>query len=292
MVPFGVAVEAGEVNGAGHFIVVQPPEHLHQIRGNGQIRGQRPQGLRLRPDEIHGLVGDKALPGKVQPVNGFFADGRRTVQLVPVGEGFAPKAGPPGVVQGVQRAVTALQEFPEGTLAQLAVAFAAVFVGDVPAHHRRVLAEALGQCAVDPLNEFTVGGGGKAVVVTTSVEVAHSVRPHPQYLGVALAHPCRPCAAWRGQKHRNPGFVQPIQHFFQPVKGKPPILGLQRRPGEYAYTHQIAARQLHQAYVLLKYIGPVQPLVGVVVAAMSEKRKPEFSHNIVSCSVFWEKTEK
>ena len=182
------------------------------------------------------------------------------------------------MVEGVQRAVACLQEAPEGLLAQLAMAFAAVFIGYMPAHHRRMTAKAFGQGAVDPPHEGPVGGGGEAVVVPAAVEVAPAVLPHAKHLGVPPAHPGRARAAGRGQENGDACPVQAIQGIRQPVEGEMPLLGLQGGPGEYAHAHQVAPRQLHQPDVLFEDIGPVQPLVGVVVASVADKRQLQFRH--------------
>ena len=52
---------------------------------------------------------------------------------------MAPEGAPPGVVQIIERLITRLQPVAKLSLTTRAVALAAVFIGNMPAQHRRVL---------------------------------------------------------------------------------------------------------------------------------------------------------
>ncbi len=93
------------------------------------------------------------------------------------------------MVERVERAVFALQEFAKRLLAQFAVTCAAVFVGNVPADDGRMMAEALGERRIDAADKSAVDRRGRAMVMAVAMQIASAVRTHAQHLGVfSLIH--------------------------------------------------------------------------------------------------------
>ena len=74
----------------------------------------------------------------------------------------------------------------------------------------------------------------------------------------------------RRQARLNPVPVQQIKHTIQPAKFVMAWTRLQMRPGEDAQRHQVDARRLHQAHVLLP--DSFGPLFRVIVAAIPDAR--------------------
>ena len=102
---------------------------------------------------------------------------------------MAPEGSPVSVIQPVNGAVFLPQEATEGILAQIAVAFAAVLIGNVPCNYRWVIAVPLGKEGVDLAHLFPVDGGGEAVVVAAAEVGALTVGQGTQDLGVFVRHP-------------------------------------------------------------------------------------------------------
>ena len=141
-----------------------------------------------------------------------------------------------------------------------------------------MIAEALGQRAVDALHEHAVGGRGVAVVLARAVEVAVHGLVHAQHLGILLRHPGGTRTAGGGQQHVHAVFVEFIQDFLQPAEVVHALLRLERRPAEDAYAHQVAVRLFHQPHVLVPGSGNMPPLVGIVVPAVRHRLKFPVCH--------------
>ena len=276
--PVGIVVEAGEIEHPGKPEGIEPIVERHQVRRDRQVRRDAVQRLHLGAHEVDCLVGDEALPAQRQAVHIALADGRRAVQLAPVGVRLGPESRPPRMVERVERAVFALQKFAKRLLAQFAVTCAAVFVGNVPADDGRMMAEALGERRVDPADELAVDRRGEAVVVAVAVQIAPAVLAHAQHLGVLFAHPRGARAAGRGEKGVDAIFGEAVEHVLEPVEVKAAFLRLERRPCEDADAHQVAAGELHQPDVLFEDVRLVAPLVGVVIAAVAEEGEIQFGH--------------
>ena len=271
LVPHRIAVPRDHVEVRGHPPVVQAGEGAHHVRGDRDIRREAAQRGDLSPHEVGRLVGDEALPVEVQPVHRRLADGGGRIDLRPVGDGVAPEAGPPGVVERIERAVLSLDPLPERGAAQVAVALAVVLVGEVPGEQRRMVGVALGQLAVDQGGLLAVDRRGEAVVVADAEEVAAAVGPDAQHLGILGRQPGRPRARWRRQHGIAAVLGQQIHDTIQPAELELALGRLELRPGEDRHGHGVAVRQLHQAHVLVPH--GFRPLVGVVVAAVQHVRE-------------------
>ena len=85
-----------------------------------------------------------------------------------------------------------------------------------------------------------------------------------------------------GQVDPNPSLMQEIHHPIEPGEIELAFGRLQPRPGEDAQRDKIDARLLHQADVLVP--DGLRPLVGVVVAAVRDVRKPVAENGLAQVS--------
>ncbi|CAH0324378.1 hypothetical protein SRABI106_04492 [Rahnella aquatilis] len=161
-------------------------------------------------------------------MNAAFALRRRRFDLRPVGIGVAPESAPPGLIKRIERDVTGFQPVAETGLAVMAMALAAVFVGNMPANHRRMMGVTLRQRTVHQLHFFGIHRRTHTVIVTPAVQCFYAVTPDAQDFRILLRHPRRTCAAWCGKKYRDAIFMQLVQHLIQPAKGKMTFFRLQR----------------------------------------------------------------
>ena len=127
---------------------------------------------------------------------------------------------------------------------------------------------ALGELAVHDRHLFAVDRRGETVVVPCAVKVAVAVRTHPKDLRVLVRHPGRSRAARRREHGVCALGGKPVHDIVHPVESEPAFLRFKRRPGEDADAHGVAAGELHEPEVLVDDLRHVQPLVGVVVAAV------------------------
>ena len=288
--PTGIGIVASKIQHPRKAERIQPVKRAHQVRGHGQI-AERAHRLHLMAHKIYGLVGDKAHPIEIQAMDATLPARGRRMQLAPVRIRLGPEPRPIRLVERVQRAVFLHQPAAERLLAQLAMAFTRILVGNVPAHHRRMLAETLCERGVDLVYKRAVYRRSEAMVVPLAVQVANALVAHAQHFGIFLAHPRGPRAAGRGEKDMNAIGVERIQHALQPIEIVFPFPGFERGPGKNAHAHQVAMRQLHQAHVFFQRTGNVPPLIRIVVPAMGEKRQTQLWHihallfNWVACSL-------
>ena len=201
-----------------------------------------------------------------------FAVGRGAFDLVKVRKFMGPELGVPGAVERGDVAVLFPQPVAERLLAQRAVAFAAVFVGEVPEDDAGVAPEAARKRLVDLLHLLAVDGRGVAVVMARAEELARAVGVDAHHLGILLREPRGPCAAGRGEIDGDSGGIEAVDDLLHPVEVVAPFLGLQRAPGEDAQRDDVDVRLLHELDVPREDVGAVKPLVGVVVRAVVKGR--------------------
>ena len=89
-----------------------------------------------------------------------------------------------------------------------------------------------------------------------------------EHLRVFLGHPRRARAAWRGQNGIDAVLVKVFDHIAEPAEGVRPLFRFEGSPGENRQGDAVNVRLLHQLDVACQNIGPVEPLVGIVVAAV------------------------
>ena len=157
-------------------------------------------------------------------------------------------------------------------MAQLAVALAAVLVGDVPGNDRRMIGITLGQRAVHLAHLLPVDGRGQAVVVAAAMQRLDPLLADAQHFREFLRHPGRTSPARSGQKDKDAIGMQGIEHLIQPAKLVTPLFGLQTRPAEDAHRHDVAAGLLHHLDVAGQNFRAIEPLIRVVIGAVQQHR--------------------
>ena len=274
LVVLRVGVPRDEVDLAGDARVVEAVVEGHEVRRDRRVRRVRTDGLGLPADEVGGDVGDEAPPVDDEAVEARVD----ALDLVPVRVAVRPEAGPPGVVELVERAVFLAEPVAERGHAARAAALAGVFVGEVPERERGVLPVALGERAVDSPDLLAVDGRRGAVVVPAAPEVAlrrDGLRPvHAEDLGILLRHPRGAGAGGRGKDDRHAALGAAVHHVVEPAELVAALLGLERGPGEDADGDRVDPGEREEAEVLVEDAGHVAPLVGVVVAAVEEEGEP------------------
>ena len=201
-------------------------------------------------------------------MNGDFPLRGRRFDLRPVAVGVAPEGAPPGVIEVIQRFIARFQPVAETLLAQATVALSAVFIGDMPAQHRRMLRVALRQQGIYFQGFITVDRRRHTVVMTSTVQRRHPIATDAQDLRIFLRHPGRARAAWGREKDMNAGGIEFIQDTVQPAKLKYAFLRFKFRPAKYPYRHDITFCLLHHGNIFIDNIGIVLPLLRVIVGAM------------------------
>ena len=273
LVVLRVGVPRDEVDLAGDAGVVEAVVERHQVRRDRDVGRMRSDGLDLPADEVGGPVGDEALPVEDEPVEARVD----ALDLAPVRVAVRPEAGPPGVVELVERAVPGAEPVAERGHAERAAALAVVFVGEVPDRERGVPAVALGERRVDLPHLLAVDGRREAVVVAAAPEVAlrrDRLGPvHAQHLGVLLRQPRGARAGGRGEDDRHAAPGAAVHHVVEPAELVAALLGLERGPGEDADGDRVDPGEGEEAEVLVHRAGDVAPLVGVVVSAVEEEGK-------------------
>ena len=270
LVPGGVAVPTDDVHFLRHLEIVDVVEAIHHVGGEPGVGCKLAHTVPLELEKVDVPAADETLPVEGEALDRILPLGRGAFDLIPVGVVVAPEAGVPGLVQGVQSAVTALQPAAELRLTELTVTFAPHLVGDVPENDGGVVPKVLGQFPVDGAHLLPVDGRGIAVVLPAVVQLPHAVGTHPAHLGVLVGHPGRPGRAGGGQDGRDTTLVQLVDDVGQPVEVINALLRFQHRPGKDSQRHHVHMGLLHPVQVLGQDVGPVQPLFGVIVPAIKE----------------------
>ena len=186
------------------------------------------------------------------------------------------------MIQRIDIVIVALAQVgAEGILALVAVAFTAVLVGNMPRHHRRVLAVALGQQRVHLLHLFPVDGRSVAMVVPLTKAMALAVFVDTKHLGVLFRHPAGTGTAGGRQHHSAAGGIDLVENGIQKREVILPFPGLQHGPGENADGHLIAVGLLHQAHIRIPDLRCSDPLLWIIVRAV--EKMGIFFIDVLSC---------
>ena len=265
--PVGVAVPADKIQLFLQHVIVKPGEILHQIGGDGHIRGQLAQQGRLVVDVVGHIPCGKAPPVQLQAQQALLAVLKRRVNLVKIIVVVAPEASPPRVVQIVDGLVLLAQPYAEALLTAGAVAVAAQLVGDVPQNQPRVVTDSLDELFNDETDFFAVDRAAGAGVVPHTLMVGHAVGLHAQNLRVLAGHPVRFGAAGGGQLGVDARCIQAVHRLAKPGEIILSLARLVLSPSKNAQRGGVHAGLFHHLDVLFQDIRPVKPLVGVVVPA-------------------------
>ncbi|MNI19512.1 hypothetical protein D3C73_729490 [compost metagenome] len=223
--------------------------------------------------EVYRTVSYESSPIQIMTMNHLLAVRSRRFNLRPTRIRMAPEGRPPSVIQGTQRAVFLLQPFTEMLLTIITVAFTAIFIGNVPTDHGRVIRITFSQLAVHDGYLLSVHRRGVTMIMAPSLKVAYPILLYPQNLGVFLGHPGRSGTARRCEPGIDAILRECIQYAVQPFKGERTFLRLQCGPGKDAYSHHVAFGQLHQTDVFFQHLGGMLPLIRVVIRSMHKSRQ-------------------
>ena len=135
-----------------------------------------------------------------------------------------------------------------------------------------MIGKALCQLFVDFARFFAVNRRGVAVIVPVALKLSDARSIDAADLRIFLCHPCRLCARGR-RKHRIDAVcVELVDDICQPVELIVALSRLQRRPCKNTDRDAVDVRQLHLFDILRENIRPVEPLLGIVVAAVQHVR--------------------
>ena len=273
-VPLRIGIPGNDIQLLRKFEIVEGLEKLHHVDGHRLI-AVFAHRADLRSAEILHLIAHEALPVQIQAVKAVFPVRDRTVDLIPGGIGMAPEGGPPGMVQILQRFIFFPEPFPEGLLAELAVAFSAqpvsaVLVGNMPQDHSGMTAQPPGKLPVDLLHLSAHQRGCGAEIMPPAGKVPHAVRSHLAHLVVLLHEPLGHRAAGRGENGINAVFIKPVNDPSQPAEMILALCRFQLRPGKNAQGNAVYMGLLHQPDVFLQHPGAVQPLIRIVVSSVQK----------------------
>ena len=104
----GINIHRCKIQLFRQFPVVDVAEKGHQIGGHGGVGVKCADGCNFCIHKVRSLVGYEPVPIQLYAMHGYFADGRRRLDLLPIGIGVGPKGGPPCCVQLVKSAVSFL----------------------------------------------------------------------------------------------------------------------------------------------------------------------------------------
>lgn len=185
----GVVVDGDQVD-----LAAECPQVQVLVGGQHEVGGHR--AVAVGADRVALLaVGGERLVGpvaaEVQGLAGVAVPlaGAGRQDLLPGGVALAPECRPPGLVEGVERAVAGAQPDPEGGRGVIAPAEGRVLIVYVPQGERRMVAVAFGECAGDAPGGPAVGGGGEAVGVPAAVGQSDAVAADRQGVRVGQGEP-------------------------------------------------------------------------------------------------------
>ena len=265
----GVIVPGNHIQVRCQLAVVQPAEHLHEIRRHRYVRRHAAQRIYLKLHKVIRNIGGKPPPLQIQPHDAGLPVGKGRLDLLEAVVMMAPEGGPPGLVQLPDIMTKLLRQiFPEPLDTAGAITLSPELIGNMVHNDPRMRAEALCKLPVNGSHLGAVGKGAHAVVVAHAMVIAHSPVIHPHGLRVLLVQPGRTRPRGRGQHRVNAVFIQIVYNPLHPPKVELPLHRLISRPGEHPQGHAVDARLFHQAHILLQYVRPVQPLVRIVIPAV------------------------
>ena len=268
LMPGRIGVPGGQVDLLRHIEVVDAVVEVHHVRADLALRHDLAEAVALPLHEVDRLMGDEALPVELQTMDAVFAVRRGTLDVGEIRIVMAPELAVPGLVDRLNRAVFFPEPAAERLLAELAVAFAAVFVGKMPHDHAGMTAKAGGQLLVHLLDFLAVDGRGVAVVVALAEKVAHAVRAYAQHLRVFARHPRGARARGCCQIHPDAGGIEIVDDLRHPVEVVLALLGLKGCPGENAQRDDADIRFFHQLNVLREDVRAVKPLIRIVICTV------------------------
>ena len=271
--PHGIIIPAGAIQMPAQFKIIDSGIIPHQIGSAGNIRRNALQGLDFPIIEIAELLGGKPLPGQIQPMAALFPDGGGAFNLIKGRIAMAPEGIPPGVIEGINIAVAFLQPRPEFFLTKRAMAFAAIFIGNMPHAKGRMIFVSFCQQGIDLSYLFPIYRRGQAMVMPRTKQKPAALPVHPEHFRVFFRHPGRARAAGGSQHSLDAVFRQHIHHFIQPFEVIFVFPGLQHGPGKNANRQGIDPC-LHGIFHihLPDRILFLDPLFGVVIAAVQKHR--------------------
>ena len=106
------------------------------------------------------------------------------------------------------------------------------------------------------------------MIVPHTASVSHAVFITAADFLIFLAHPKRLRAARRCKNGVYAVIVQAVDYLLKPVKIIYALLRLQFRPRENAQRYNIDVRAFHHLDITFYDFGAIEPLVGVIVAAV------------------------
>ena len=174
-VPARIVIPGNNIQHILKFFIIQSVVVVHKIGSYREVRTTVTDSLNLCFQEINCAVCYKSFPVKVQCLQCHLPPRGRTFDLVKTVIPVAPECSAPAVIQIVDGAVFFLKPLLKFRLAERAVTFPAVLIGNMPQDHARMFSESQGQLFVDTVKLLSVNRRCITVIVSCTKKISYPV---------------------------------------------------------------------------------------------------------------------
>ncbi len=141
----GITIPRDHIEVRPPGVIVERLEVAHQVGGDGHVGRDGLDGAVLAQVTLQDSVVLEAVVIEQHGLVALLAVGGGRLDLVPSIDLVTPKGRVPSAVHRLDGAIARLQPFAKTLGAQVAIAFVAVLVADVPGRQRRVILVTFGQ---------------------------------------------------------------------------------------------------------------------------------------------------
>ena len=253
--------------------VIDVVEPLHEIGRDRDIFLLRalPDGADLGSRIVREVPCGESPPVQLMSHNGDLPVGIRRFYLFKSTVPRAPECGPPFVIKFLYIPVVALpEEVLKLRFTQVAEAFAAEFIGDMPCQKSRMIADFFCQFSVNDAYLLTIDFGRHAVVVAKAMSSSdtHVIDAHD--LRILTVQPRRARGRRRCQDRIDPVFIEMVHDLMKPLQMELAFFRLIHGPGKHTEGRFVDSGLLHVLDVFFQDIGPVQPLIRIIISTMND----------------------
>ena len=166
---------------------------MHQVSSSGKCTSSLSQCCNLMMNEIRCLMSNKSFPVQIQCMKLCLTNLRRTLNLVKAVIGMTPESGTPLIIQVFNSLVFLFQPVTKCFLAQRAVTFSTIFIGNMPQDHTRMCGNLLCQFLVNNMYLLSVNRRSITMIMSESKQRSVTCLIYTEHLRIFICHPFGSC---------------------------------------------------------------------------------------------------